>query len=106
MKEACSARLVMPRDFAEYIGVLRMLASVACIFSIFAPSALAQVATRGGGDGLVARRLHSPPFSRRGGCATNKKIPFLSGADGVVSKRSRSLLINTRVAHLIFVGIY
>jgi len=24
-------------------------------------------------------------FSRRGGCAINKKIPFLSGADGVVS---------------------
>src|SRR5215471_17093339 len=23
-------------------------------------------------------------FSRRGGCAINKKIPFLSGADGVV----------------------
>src|SRR5215475_39018 len=26
-----------------------------------------------------------PSFSRRGGCAINKKIPFLSGADGVVS---------------------
>src|SRR5215475_8199021 len=25
-----------------------------------------------------------PSFSRRGGCAINKKIPFLSGADGVV----------------------
>src|SRR5215831_3765181 len=36
--------------------------------------------------GLVARRAHSPPFSRRGGCAINKKIPFRSGADGVVSK--------------------
>jgi hypothetical protein len=38
------------------------------------------------GNGLVARRVHSPPFSRRGGCAINKKTPFLSGADGVVSK--------------------
>ena len=27
-----------------------------------------------------------PSFSRRGGCAINKKIPFLSGADGVVGK--------------------
>ena len=44
---------------------------------------------------------HSPPFSRRGGCAINKKIPFLSGADGVVNKRSRSLLIDIREAHLI-----
>ena len=43
-------------------------------------------------------------FSRRGGCASTKNFPFLSGADGVVSKRSRSLLINIRVAHLIFVG--
>jgi len=33
---------------------------------------------------LLGRRVHSPPFSRRGGCAINKKIPFLSGADGVV----------------------
>ena len=32
--------------------------------------------------GLVARGVHSPPFSRRGGCAIKKKIPFLSGADG------------------------
>src|SRR5262249_8623768 len=61
-----------------------------------------QVATRGEGDGLVARRAHSPPFSRRGGCAISKKISFLSGADGVVSKRSRSLLMNIRVAHLNF----
>ena len=45
---------------------------------------------------------HSPPFSRRGGCAINKKIPFLSGADGVVNKRSRSLLIDIREAHLVF----
>src|SRR5215475_9540151 len=36
------------------------------------------------GMGLVERGVHSPPFSRRGGCAINKKIPFLSGADGVV----------------------
>ena len=56
--------------------------------------------------GLVARRLQSPPFSRRGGCAIDKKIPFLSGADGVVRKRSRSLLVDIRVADLIFVGIY
>jgi len=47
-----------------------------------------------------------PSFPRRGGCAINKKIPFLRGADGVVIKRSRSLLINIRVAHLIFVGNY
>jgi hypothetical protein len=73
--------------------------------------------------GLVARRVHSPPFSRsiptvlrpdqkqketapvlrvlkikellaqflnRGGCAINKKIPFLSGADGVVSNFKQS----------------
>ena len=32
---------------------------------------------------MVVRQ--SPPFSRKGGCAINKKIPFLSGADGVVS---------------------
>jgi hypothetical protein len=34
---------------------------------------------------------HSPPFSRRGGCAINQ-MPrsHISGADGVVSKRSRS----------------
>jgi hypothetical protein len=44
--------------------------------------------------GLVPRRAQSPPFSRRRGCALNKKIPFLSGADGVVSKRSRSLLFS------------
>ena len=37
------------------------------------------------GNGLIARWVHSPPFSRRGGCAINKKMPFLSGADGVVS---------------------
>src|SRR5215813_11752025 len=35
--------------------------------------------------GLIGRRVHSPPFSRRGGCAVNKKTPFLSGADRVVS---------------------
>ena len=35
---------------------------------------------------MVERRVHSPPFSRRGGCAINKKIPFLSGPDGVVRK--------------------
>ena len=27
---------------------------------------------------------NSPPQLRRGGCATNKMSPFLSGADGVV----------------------
>jgi hypothetical protein len=46
-----------------------------------------------------------PSFSRRGGCAI-KKIPFLSGADGVVSKGSRSLLIDARAALLIFVLNY
>src|SRR5215471_8435072 len=38
----------------------------------------------------------------RGGCASIKKIPFLSGADGVVSKRSRSLLIYPRSAPFLF----
>jgi len=47
-----------------------------------------------------------PSVFKEGWLRLNKKIPFLSGADGVVSKRSRSLLINIRVAHLIFVGIY
>ena len=45
---------------------------------------------------------HSSLFSRRGGCVINKKIPFLSGADGVVNKRSRSFLIDNREAHLVF----
>ena len=59
------------------------------------------------GMGSVPRRAHSPPFQRRGGCAI-KQMPrsFLIRADEVVSKKSRSLLINIRVAHLIFVGIY
>src|SRR5215467_11295394 len=41
---------------------------------------------------LVARWVHSPPFSRRGGCAINKKIPFLSGADGVVSNFKQNMV--------------
>jgi hypothetical protein len=54
------------------------------------------------------QQVHSPPFSRRGGCAINKKAPFLSGADGVVSnfkqnkeryasiiRRLRDLLLTT-----------
>jgi len=41
-------------------------------------------------SGLVARWVHFPPFLRRGGCAINKKIPFLSGADGVVSNFASS----------------
>src|SRR5215468_10795625 len=54
-----------------------------------------------------------PSFSRRGGCAINKKIPFLSGADGVVRKfqqkqgalrgclrRLRDLLLTTPSAPL------
>ena len=41
-----------------------------------------------------------PLLSKEGACAINKKIPFLSGAGGVVTKRSRSLLI-CRVAILI-----
>src|SRR5215813_6704815 len=48
-----------------------------------------QVAPRGGGNGLVARRVHSPPFSRRGGCAINIKTPFLSGADGWLVNSSK-----------------
>jgi len=47
-----------------------------------------------------------PSIFKEGWLRLNKTVPFLSGADGVVSKRSRSLLINIRVAHLIFVGIY
>ena len=39
-----------------------------------------------------------PSVFKEGWLRLNKKIPFLSGADGVVRKRSRSLLI--------FVGIY
>src|SRR5215471_8159231 len=46
---------------------------------------------------LVARRVHSPPFSRRGGCAINKKTPFLSGADGVVSKFQQKIRCATRI---------
>ena len=38
---------------------------------------------------------------RRQWLRLNTKVPFLSGADGVVSKGSRSLLIDIRVAHLI-----
>src|SRR5215510_5543716 len=41
--------------------------------------------------GFVVRGVHSPPFSRRGGCAINKKIPFLSGADGVVSNFEQNM---------------
>jgi hypothetical protein len=36
------------------------------------------------GSGMVAAPF--PSLKRRGGCAINKKIPFLCGADGVVSK--------------------
>ena len=46
-----------------------------------------------------------PSVFKEGWLRLNKKAPFLRGADGVVSKRSRSLLINIRVAHLFFVGI-
>src|SRR5215510_5929975 len=42
--------------------------------------------------GFVVRGVHSPPFSRRGGCAINKKIPFLSGADGVVSNFKQNMV--------------
>ena len=58
-------------------------------------------------DGVGWLRDGSIPLRFQGGVAAPliKKIPFLSGADGVVSKRS-SLLIDIRVAHLIFVGIY
>src|SRR5215831_7433397 len=42
--------------------------------------------------GFVVRGLHSPPFSRRGGCAINKKIPFLIGADGVVSNFKQNMV--------------
>src|SRR5215813_3079882 len=42
--------------------------------------------------GFVVRGVHSPPFSGRGGCAINKKIPFLSGADGVVSNFKQNVV--------------
>ena len=51
---------------------------------------------------------HSPPFQRRGGCSINKKVPFLSGADGVVSKRSRvsgSLLKCPRASRALLISI-
>src|SRR5215468_6999901 len=37
-----------------------------------------------------------PSFQRRGGCATNKKAPFLSGADGVVSDFQQKIRIAAR----------
>src|SRR5215831_5805370 len=37
-----------------------------------------------------------PSVFKEGWLRLNKNVPFLSGADGVVSKRSRSLLINIR----------
>jgi len=40
--------------------------------------------------GVVARGVHSPPFSKEGWLRLNKKIPFLSGADGVVSNMPRA----------------
>src|SRR5262245_53511454 len=43
-----------------------------------------------------------PSVFKEGWLRLNKKVPFLSGADEVVSKRSRSLLMNIRVAHLNF----
>src|SRR5437763_173991 len=54
------------------------------------PSALYKIMAQGDSPRLLA--LHNkwlrwtfPAFSRRGGCAINKKVPFLSGADGAVS---------------------
>src|SRR5215468_11106259 len=37
-----------------------------------------------------------PSFQRRGGCATNKKTPFLSGADGVVRDFQQKIRIAAR----------
>src|SRR5215475_12126020 len=37
-----------------------------------------------------------PSFPRRGGCATNKKTPFLSGADGVVGDFQQEIRIAAR----------
>src|SRR5215475_4872083 len=50
-----------------------------------------QVATRGGGDGLVVRRVHSPPFSRRGGCASVKRSRSSAAQTGglVISNKIR-----------------
>ena len=42
--------------------------------------------------GFVVRGVHSPPFSRRSGCAIDKKIPFLSGADEVVSNFKQNMV--------------
>src|SRR5262245_59860198 len=44
---------------------------------------------------------HSPPFQRRGA----RGIKSLEAEGGVVSKRSRSLLIDVREAHLILLEI-
>jgi len=46
-----------------------------------------------------------PSVFKEGWLRLNKKIPFLCGADGVVSKRSRSLHIDIRVAHHILFEI-
>src|SRR5262249_11738617 len=56
-----------------------------------------------GGDFRCGCR--STPLRFQGGwlrCAINKKIPFLSGADGAVSKRSRSLLYARLALHISF----
>src|SRR5215475_8868963 len=45
---------------------------------------------------MVVRQ--SPPFSRRGGCAINKKIPFLGGADGVVIKFRQKIRCASRIS--------
>src|SRR5215467_11984204 len=59
----------------------------------------------GGGEWGRLREGPFPSVFKEGWLRFNKKFPFLSDADGVVSKRSHNLLINIRVRHLIFAGI-
>src|SRR5215475_7139987 len=55
-----------------------------------------QVAIRGRGGMVGCETDPFPPFQRRGGCAMNKKTPFLSGADGVVSDFQQKIRIAAR----------
>src|SRR5215475_10145295 len=72
-----------------------------------------QVATRGWRGWVFARRVHSPPFSRRGGCAVNKRSRSLAAQPGwfvnsnkircatrIFIRRLRDLLLTTPSAPL------
>src|SRR5215467_5753163 len=45
-----------------------------------------------GRDGLVARRVHSPPFSRRGGCAINKGFRSLAAQTGWLANSNKNMV--------------